>query len=248
MFSSDLSIKQQTLSDQSLAMSSHSMRRLEAQRAAGPADITITMPPCNYAHGSIQSCFPLHSASVYKTSPSPNAFVPASPHARSENPFSPPTSPFDCRKSTPSPALTATTVDSSECSIGSSLNVVKMDQLAISPITIVEGEVLTTVSFPGKLASGPKRMVADSPQKIPVCSVSPFYQNDDTGRKQRVKTELCMHIKRGTSCPFGKECVFAHSEEELRLTKLVDLVRAGMVNGETFRVLPCETFVSTGSW
>lgn len=77
---------------------------------------------------------------------------------------------------------------------------------------------------------------------------SAFSRKDDSGRKERVKTELCMHIERGTNCPFGKDCVFAHSEEELRLTKLMDLVRAGMANGETFRVLPCETFVATGSW
>ena len=138
-------------------------------------------------------------------------------------------------------------MDSSDYSASSRRKVVVVDPRMISPITIFEDEVCSPVSVPRKTVDIQEPSPGGSDQKA-ARAKSAFNQKDDTGRKQRVKTELCMHIERGTVCPFGKECVFAHSEEELRLTKLLDLVRAGMVDGETFRVLPCETFVSTGSW
>lgn len=67
-------------------------------------------------------------------------------------------------------------------------------------------------------------------------------------RKTRLKTELCMHYEQGRPCPFGASCTYAHGEEELQLTKLVDLHEAGLVDQETYRTKPCLTWVMTGSW
>ena len=77
---------------------------------------------------------------------------------------------------------------------------------------------------------------------------SPFARDDDSVRKSRIKTELCMHYVRGNPCPFGTGCTYAHGEEELQMTKLMDLHRAGLIDVETYRTKPCLTWISTGSW
>lgn len=78
---------------------------------------------------------------------------------------------------------------------------------------------------------------------------SPFAKNeDDPHRKNRIKTEMCMHYANNRPCPFGANCTYAHGEEELQMTKLLDLERAGLVDLETFRTKPCLTWVMTGSW
>lgn len=72
---------------------------------------------------------------------------------------------------------------------------------------------------------------------------------DDAARKQRVKTELCMHWSSGRVCPFGTHCTYAHGEAELVMTKLMDLQSAGLIeDAETYRTKPCLTWVATGSW
>lgn len=89
----------------------------------------------------------------------------------------------------------------------------------------------------------------DSPvKKSQLFSSSPVTRDDDPMRKSRVKTELCMHYIRNSPCPFGSICTYAHGEEELQLTKLMDLHRAGLVDCVTYRTKPCLTWVSTGSW
>ncbi len=72
---------------------------------------------------------------------------------------------------------------------------------------------------------------------------------EDISRKQRVKTELCMHYTSGRICPFGSNCTYAHGEAELQMTKLMDLQRAGLIEDvEMYRTKPCLTWVTTGSW
>lgn len=73
-------------------------------------------------------------------------------------------------------------------------------------------------------------------------------REEDPVRKSRIKTEMCMHYENGTHCPFGTNCTYAHGEDELQMTKLMDLHRAGLVELQTYRTKPCLTWISTGSW
>ena len=71
----------------------------------------------------------------------------------------------------------------------------------------------------------------------------------DEAKLQRAKTELCLHFLKDGDCPFGEHCTYAHGEEELQMTKLMDMYRAGLIeNVESYRAKLCWTWVSTGSW
>lgn len=87
-----------------------------------------------------------------------------------------------------------------------------------------------------------------SPQCRKTAILSPPRVEHDPIRKSRIKTEMCLHFINKTSCPFGANCTYAHGEEELQLTRLMDLHEAGLVDATTYRTVPCLTFVSTGSW
>jgi hypothetical protein len=91
----------------------------------------------------------------------------------------------------------------------------------------------------------PTQLKSPKKKRSSVSSIS----SDDTNRKQRIKTELCLHYKNGNPCPFGVNCTYAHGQEELQKTRLMDLQRAGLIeDAETYRTKPCWTWVSTGSW
>jgi len=70
----------------------------------------------------------------------------------------------------------------------------------------------------------------------------------DPFRSAKVKTELCRLFHSEKGCPFGEKCNYAHGEQELKYTKLLDLEMAGLVDIEIFRTHPCFTWVATGSW
>ena len=101
------------------------------------------------------------------------------------------------------------------------------------------------------LYESPRHKTSSSPSPASISTngrKSPFVDTDDTVKKTRLKTELCMHYANGRPCPFGSNCTYAHGEEELQMTKLVDLHKAGLIDMETYRTRPCWTWVATGSW
>ncbi len=69
----------------------------------------------------------------------------------------------------------------------------------------------------------------------------------DPFRSAKVKTELCLHYKRGKVCPFGATCNYAHGSEELKYTTLMDMERAGLADSRQYRCQPCFTWTSTGA-
>jgi hypothetical protein len=82
-------------------------------------------------------------------------------------------------------------------------------------------------------------------------SLSPLPQNlkGDPLRQAKVKTELCLFFSRGKPCPFGAKCNYAHGEDELKYTRLVEMDRAGLVADiKSYRAYPCFSWVSTGAW
>jgi Zinc finger C-x8-C-x5-C-x3-H type (and similar) len=80
-------------------------------------------------------------------------------------------------------------------------------------------------------------------------SIGSSSTDEKMSRKQRLKTELCMHWTSGRECPFRDQCTYAHGEHELQITKLLDFQRAGLIeDAETYRTKPCLTWVATGSW
>ena len=77
--------------------------------------------------------------------------------------------------------------------------------------------------------------------------LAPQNLRGDPFRRAKVKTELCLHFSRGKACPFGEKCNYAHGEDELKYTTLMDMERAGLADAASFRCLPCFTWVATGA-
>ena len=90
----------------------------------------------------------------------------------------------------------------------------------------------------------------NSPTYLDIPQSSPLPQNlKGDPRHKKIKTELCIYFVKNEPCPYGNMCNYAHGEEELRYTKLLELERAGLVNEvDTYRTHPCISWVMTGSW
>jgi hypothetical protein len=78
--------------------------------------------------------------------------------------------------------------------------------------------------------------------------LAPQNLRGDPFRRAKVKTELCLHFKRGRICPFGDKCNYAHGQDELKYTTLMDMERAGLADAKSYRCLPCFSWISTGAW
>ena len=225
-------------------------------------------------------------------------FVPLAPNdeketIRNANVFSPPASPFDFRKIAASPALTATTMDTSisefsfrlDSRAGSSLSGGFISPISPSP-TIQQSKICLPVTPRSELRRTPTPIPRKSPEQHPKKKSVPFERDIDAARRKKLKTEyvdpsqaftlilmvpeshflflalclffsfvlvgdfyyrLCRFFKEGKICTHGPKCHFAHGEEELQVTKLMELHRNG-IDVETYRTKPCLTWVTTGSW
>lgn len=170
---------------------------------------------------------------------SPYGFVPIPKDDRGPSRFTPPASPYDFRKASPSPSMLSTVT--SETGEMSSMTLDSRMSPALASMT---PSVYRPSPTPQDVAS---RDVCRP--KTPTGRRSPYPKNeDDSVRKSRIKTEMCMHYANGRPCPFGANCTYAHGEEELQMTKLLDLHYAGLVDVETYRIKPCLAWVMTGSW
>jgi hypothetical protein len=61
------------------------------------------------------------------------------------------------------------------------------------------------------------------------------------------KTEMCFFIKNQVTCPYKKDCTFAHTAQELKVLRYWDVCN-GLEEASLFRCRPCFTYVSTGAW
>jgi len=101
-----------------------------------------------------------------------------------------------------------------------------------SNITISENKSSCSTSVPTSpnnyvlQQTNPSTKAISSP-KTPNCS-----NNSD-----KIKTEMCRSIVEGRKCPFGKHCLFAHSEQELRPPPL---------KSDLYKTQKCKNFHGTG--
>lgn len=121
--------------------------------------------------------------------------------------------------------------------------------------TAIRGNELSKSASP-KTPSRPRNLTTPQtqitpPSRPPSANAIPLPQNlkGDPHRQKKVKTELCLFFSRGTRCPFGSKCNYAHGEDELKYTKLFELEKAGLVTDiNAYRAYPCFSWVSTGAW
>jgi hypothetical protein len=142
--------------------------------------------------------------------------------------------------------LTEDTTDSASDTLGS-----RASTTGVTSPPFYAGYRTATSSPLYLIANHPTQQEQPPRPKTPTGKKSPFKSSsgdDDSIRKSRIKTEMCMHYSSGRPCPFGSLCTYAHGEEELQLTRLMDLHKAGLVDKDTYRIKPCLTWVATGSW
>jgi hypothetical protein len=185
---------------------------------------------------------------------SPYGFVPISHETpRGGRPFSPPMSPYNYGHASPSPSVMSTMTTETFTS-GKALD--KMSPAffpsVFRPPTPQDPNSTTavTVAVRPKTPTGRKSYTGFTSPTNSTTTTSNTMSNldDDSVRKSRMKTEMCMNYANNRPCPFGAHCTYAHGEEELQMTKLLDLHQAGLIDVDTYRTKPCLTWVATGSW
>jgi hypothetical protein len=180
---------------------------------------------------------------------SPFGFVPIE-EGRQQRFVSPCPSPYDFRKSNQSPSMMSVVTESTVETCGTTFDsrmspsIMSMSPTPFYRPTPRGSYASSTSSSSSNLHSPRPKTPTNNGRKSPFAKAA----DDDSVRKTRIKTELCMHYENGRPCPFGSNCTYAHGEEELQMTKLLDLDAAGLVDVETFRTKPCFSWVMTGSW
>lgn len=154
---------------------------------------------------------------------------------------SPRTSPFEYKKIAPSLShgfsTTPTTIDTA-----SSVGVSTSSHQGFFPVWVPPRDVAVCRFLEKSFDAAAQH------RRSPLGDKKNRAREEDPVRRSKLKTEMCMHYENSGTCPFGPNCTYAHGEEELQMTRLVDLHRAGLVDLETYRIKPCLTWVSTGSW
>jgi len=152
-----------------------------------------------YLRSSLNSVSDIPESSALP--PSTYTFVPLLPNDEgpsNANILSPPVSPYDYRKAITSPALTATTVDSSESSLSvilDSRNASPALSCIVTPLStppIQENKICPPVSLSASVVV-PHQQGRHTPSASPRQSPDPTkkspFTRDDAGRLSRIKTE-----------------------------------------------------------
>ena len=73
--------------------------------------------------------------------------------------------------------------------------------------------------------------------------------NIETNNKKK-QLELCSSVIGENREPgkFGMRCIYAHHENDLRLTTLFERDDAGLIDKGKYRARPCFSHISTGCW
>lgn len=209
-----------------------------------------SLPISAYQYGAIPSA---HNKPLYKESIMPrlpispqSCFVPLKPCTDKASLSSTLLTPITARSS-PAPSLgslsSSTAVSENAFNVRNPPQNISFCQMI--PRTPSRSQTLSSASPTPSSSSLSSSSYSTMSKRRPK---SPRESGGDSVRRNKVKTELCMYYVNNNHCPYGEGCTYAHGEEELQLTKLMDLHRAGLADVETYRTKPCLTWVSTGSW